>query len=161
MKHGERVFVFVANLKCLSWSELISIGSEHNKHISNDSANENDSCLHSVNVCACLDCVWGHWTGSLCCIWDTCEHSATVRTLRGLGSWQRYRSCQMFVIVFPHSVQVVFRKLEDGLCALARLNKLVFVSTGTVQQYHSMSCSSQVSLCRCNPKKARRHSAIS
>ena len=52
-KHVEGVFV--RNSKYLSWSELISIGSEHNKHISTDSAN--NSCVYSVSVYACLDCV--------------------------------------------------------------------------------------------------------
>ena len=81
----------------------------------------------------------------------------------GLGG--NTEATEMLVIVFPHSIQVVFRKLEDGLCALVGLNKLVFVSRGTgdccCTQYHSMSCSSQVSVWRCNPQHAHRYSAIS
>lgn len=50
----------------------------------------------------------------------------------------------MFVIVFPYSIHVAFRKLEDGLCALVGLNKLVFVSRGTgdcsCMQYHNTVC---------------------
>jgi hypothetical protein len=57
---------------------------------------------------------------------------------------------EMFVILFPRSIQVVFRKLEDGLCASAGLTKLVFVSRGTGDysclHYHNKYCSSQVSV---------------
>jgi len=45
---------------------------------------------------------------------------------------------EMFVIVFPHSIQVVLRKLEDGLFALAGLNKLVFVSRRTGDLLHAV-----------------------
>jgi hypothetical protein len=68
---------------------------------------------------------------------------------------------EIFVLVFPHGIQVLFRKLEDGLCDLAGLNKLVFVSIGTGDCSGTQHHSSQVSVRRCNLQQARRCSAIS
>lgn len=118
----------------------------------------------SFGKCLCLPglCVTllEYWTESMCCVWDICEPTATMCTLSSLGSGRKYRShwnvCGCVPAQHPSC---------DGVCALAGLNKLVFVPSGAGDccgmQYHSMSCSSQVAVCRYNLQHARRYSAIS